>query len=104
METPTEKLDPGKDKTERRRLELIAEGRRWFELLGEQELIGTPITTNDGRILKAEEFTLIYNESLYMERVHPLYLALEADPDNEKLKSALREMLHVHLRPPANTA
>ena len=89
----------GSEKSEaQRRLELIAEGRSWFELLGEQKLIGMSITTQDGRELVAEEFPLICKEALYMERVHPFYLALEADPDNEKLKSALRQMLYAHLK------
>ncbi len=92
---------PSFDRSEaQRRLELVEEGKSWFELLGEQELIGTPIITHDGRQLLAEEFPLIYEETLYLERVHPLYLALKAEPDNEKLKSALRQMLYQHLSPP----
>jgi hypothetical protein len=87
-----------------RKLELVAEGKSWLELLDEQKLIGMPITTEDGRQLIAEEFPLIYEESLYMERVHPLYLALKADPNNEQLKSALRQMLYAHLKPPEETA
>jgi hypothetical protein len=63
-----------------------------------------PITTEDGRQLIAEEFPLIYKESLYMERVHPLYLALEADPENKQLKSALRQMLYAHLKLPEQTS
>jgi hypothetical protein len=92
-------IEPRTKKTEEdRRLELVEEGRNWFELLGEQALIGTPITTEDGRKLMAEEFPLIYTETLYMERVHPLYLALEADSSNEQLKKALRQMLYAHLK------
>jgi|SRR5579859_4645435 len=88
------------DPEEERRLKLVAEGRHWFELLGEQHLIGTTIAAPDGRQLLAEEFTLIYDKELYEERVHPLYLTLRNDPDNEPLKSALRRMLYGHLMPP----
>lgn len=85
---------------EQRRLELVDEGRSWLELLDERVLIGTSIVTRDGRQFLAEEFPLIYPEELYEERVHPLYLALQSDPNNEKLKEALRQMLHQHLIPP----
>jgi hypothetical protein len=89
----------GSQKSEtQRRLELIAEGRSWLELLGEEKLIGRSITADDGRQLLAEEFPLIYKEALYVERIHPLYLALEADPNNEQFKSALRQMLYAHLK------
>lgn len=97
--TPPE-ADRNSENESQRKLDLISEGRSWLELLDEQQLIGKPIATSDGRQLLAEEFPLIYKEELYMARVHPLYLALKADPNNEELKSALRQMLYAHLAPP----
>ena len=79
--------------------ELVAEGFHWLELLDAHDFIGKPIQHFVGdRQLLAEEFPLIYGEKKYMERVHPFYLALVADPSNKELKLALRKMLDAHLK------
>jgi hypothetical protein len=79
-----------------------SEGGRWLELLDEADLIGTPIPYyKEGRQLLAEEFTLIYDEARYNERVRPLFVALENllpnDPKREEYKAALRRVLHSYL-------
>ena len=75
----------------------IDDGKRWLEILGEDNLIGTPLILKDGRELKAEEFTLIYDDELYRERVLPMFLALENDPNDEGYKTVLRKILHSYI-------
>lgn len=91
MEHPTDNPE------ERKR----ADGARWLAMLGEEDLIGTTVTLPDGRRIKAEEFTLIYDEDKYKQRVLPFFVRLENmsddDPERPAYVEALRGMLHVYI-------
>ena len=80
-------------------LEQIAEAKKLLELLGEQHLIGRTFRAPDGRTLLVEEFPLVYRDKpgFYMAHVHPFYVALEANPSDSELKSAVREVVYSHL-------
>lgn len=83
-----------------------SDGARWLELIGEGDLIGTPIPyfDRDGRQLTAEEFTLIYDQARFEERVLPFFSRLENmsadDPERSEYIEALRAMLHLYLDKP----
>lgn len=75
-----------------------SEGVHWLELIGETEVIGTPIPfTKDGRPLNAEDFPLLCGD-----HVRPVFAALErldpADPKRQEYIDSIKRTLHSFLK------
>lgn len=74
-----------------------AEGTRWLELIGEGEVVGTPIPySRDGHQLNAEDFPLLCGD-----HVRPVFTALErldsSDPRRQDYIDSIKRTLNSFL-------